>query len=67
MKDRKLFTSNELRVLPIGFQFFKFRKEPILQKNEESHKVVTIKAYNSNAYRTFNHYKPLSKIIKSQL
>ncbi len=65
MKNRKLFTSNELRILPIGFQFFKFGKETILQKNEESHKIITIKTYNSNAYRTFNHYKPLSKIIKT--
>ena len=64
MKNRKIFNSRELQILPIGFQFFNLGKKTILQKNIELPKIINIRLYNTDIFSTFSHYKSISKILK---
>jgi hypothetical protein len=60
---KKLFSQQELACLPLGFQFFTEQvplKKPDLK---ETLKVTKIDFYQTDQYQTYNHYKPISKIV----
>jgi hypothetical protein len=62
----RLFSDEELAYLPIGFQFFVKSGETPRPTPEFQEKVKFIKInyYNTDKYKLYGHYKPLSKIIK---
>jgi hypothetical protein len=64
----RLFSDEELAYLPIGFQFFVKPDEtprPI-PEFQEKEKFVKICHYQTDKYKVYTHYKPLSKIVKNQ-
>ena len=65
----RLFTDEELSYLPIGFQFFIKPDESVkpLPEFQEKEKFVKIEYYNTEQYKVHTHYKPISKMVKTQL
>lgn len=61
MKKKRIFTLDELKRLPIGFQFFTKSSKKI--EDYPKPKLIGIDFYQTSRYQSSKFYKPISKIL----
>ncbi len=70
MKKRQMFTKDELKILPVGFQFFDHVPKAIRKVEIDTSikglvkPLVRMNFYSSDKCTVFKFHKPISKIVK---